>query len=997
MSRLKAEYKRLKKLVKRNPILYVRLADIELQMGKVKEARNRLLNGLESDAENSTAYLLLAQAQGRLKDAEGSLKSYEEVLRLDPLNLRARKAYVELLHLLGRTDLEYAAHTRLYELSPSDTEIESKQKALVHWTMKQLFGDDFEWQDEWHPGDITEIGGLSTVVSKELELMPQRTALPKQFAPDVDDSLVTQMIARLPSTDDDEQVEEFKLPAQKAAAEESSNGTGEGEADSAVATEATTESEAENYDPDSNLIQHTDPVEPKPPAPEAETGAESVETDAETVAPSADDEDAAEPPAGETKPAAPVAEAEPATPEVTEKPTTADGKERNPDIIYEDEEEQEAGVEDILAELMNEGSKEDTEESEEHIPTPLEKAVQFGGQPLDHVVDFKQVLNELKQDELVLVENPDLEATVPEIQAPAKPETADEPEADETTDSGDEESNAEAPVAAEPEAVQQPNDEPAAETEAEVPKPEPEKQPSGALNQSDLDALLAQFQSGQAKPAASTSDSADAEDTMSEPETEAAAEEPEAAVEEDKPAEPSGPMNQGDLDALMASFKAGKSTPAPSTEEPATDTEPEPAEAEEPAAPAGPLDQNSLDELMAAFKKGSKTPAKSAEPEPPAESGEPVAEEPAAEEPEAEVTAQGEDDAPVDTPGESAPEAAKTPAEPAAKKAQERPPMPEASIPKKPASQEDLDDLISQFASKRRGKPGSQKPVEIGKYASRPKDDTESRQDDKKAGEPAADSAPEENITEGLKQKEEKVPELTEDELARRASYAMTPSRVEDEIESLEDNPDAEDETRDLSEADASHEDSFEPYGLSKSGSEPADQPPPDDKAESAPATEPAPESRTEPEASADPHPQPEPQTKAPRAAEPPAETSSEPEPQTKPEPSAAAESTSTPAPEKRSTPAPAPPPPAAQPKPKAESEPAAMAPRPKRTPPPQPKRDETAPEEYRGPVSKTLIRLQIGQGKYDHARAMLNRLRQQSPADPDLEKLAEQIEAAIS
>ncbi len=1060
MSRLKAEYKRLKKLVKRNPILYVRLADLELQMGKTREARNRLINGLESDAENSTAHLLLAQAQGRLKDAEGSLKSYEEVLRLDPLNLRARKAYVELLHLLGRTDLEYAAHTRLYELSPSDSETEQKQKELVHWTMKQLFGDDFEWQDDWHPGDITEIGGLSTVVSKELDLLPERAPLPKQFTPDVDDSLVTQMIARLPSNDDDEQVEEFKLPGQKAA-EESSNGAGtKDETDGAEA-----EAEDKDYDPDSNLIQHTEPVEPKPSAPETDPETDSAEPAAESVDDAARDQDAEEAPAVETEPETVAEEAQSTPPqaETTNKPATVDG-----------DDEEEVGVEAMLAELMSEGSGDDTEEAEqEPIPTPLENAVKLGGQSLEHVVDFKQVLTELKEDELVLVEDPDLEATIPEIHEPAKAEDTDESESEQSEEeaatAGDRaESDVEAATESEAEAAAEPEDEPVAEIEVpkaavEEPKPEsePEKQSSGALNQSDLDALLAQFQSGQAKPESSAGSSEESSETLSKTDNEPVAEAPDAAieaaptaeeskaapaseptVEKDEPAAPSGPMNQGDLDALMASFKAGSSKPESSSdtaagdakpeageepessEEPeqaaAEETEPEPSEPEAPAAPAGPLDQNSLDELMAAFKAGSKSPKKSVEPEPAVEAEEPVEDqsvaeesakdEPVAAEPDAELTAQADDgasDVPAaNTPSESGRELEK----PAASAAQERPPMPEASIPKKPASQEDLDDLISQFASKRRGKPGSQKPVEIGKYASKPQaeEDADPAKSAEETAEPAAETTADDNITEGLKQPEEKVPELTEEELARRSSFSMAPSRVEDEVESLEDQPEAEDETNDLSEAATPHDDEFEPYGMSKSGGEPdAQQADADDIADSEPApaeleAEPAPEQPEagepevpRPEASAPKQSQPEPE--APRVSELQAKSTPEPQSGAAREPSTATEPTPPPAPEKRPTPAPAPPPPAAQAKPKPKPEPAGMAARPKRTPPPPPKRDETAPEEYRGPVSKTLIRLQIGQGKYDHARAMLNRLRQQSPADPDLEKLAEQIEAAIS
>lgn len=202
--RLKSRYKHLKKQVRKRPFLYSRLAGVELELGKPKPARARLFEGLETDPDNPTAHFLLARACRMLKDYETALREYERAFELDRLNRRARKEYADLLRELGRRDRERTAVRELYLLSPFDEEVEDHERQLIEEELHERYRDDVQWDEQWHPADFSELGALARAVAGELSMTEPRPDIPDGFLPDIDESELTQMLARLPGRAEDE-------------------------------------------------------------------------------------------------------------------------------------------------------------------------------------------------------------------------------------------------------------------------------------------------------------------------------------------------------------------------------------------------------------------------------------------------------------------------------------------------------------------------------------------------------------------------------------------------------------------------------------------------------------------------------------------------------------------------------------------------------------------------------------------------------------------------
>ncbi|HEX05489.1 MAG TPA: tetratricopeptide repeat protein, partial [Bacteroidetes bacterium] len=753
MKSQKQEYKRLKKMAKRNPVLYVRLASLELKMGKLNSAKIRLTEGLLEDPDNPTAHMMLAQTDVLMGKYESALQEFEETLRIDPLNSRARKAYIDLLEKMGRTDQIYNAHSRLYELSPLDEGIKKRQLELIDKSMSDLLGEEHQWNDEWHAGDFTEIGGLSRAVCEELGVLPVRPHLPKQFTPDVDESLVTQIVSRLPANAAEGEIEDpTELSEQES-------------------TDSTTENQTEPIPEDAiepQSVNTPDSTQAVTDFPTEDISNAYVDEELEIVDETEDEL-------------------------TTEKEESASLEVKNEEI------EEELAVE-VLEEVIE----------EEVALTPMQHALAQGGQSTEDVTDFEYILNELKSDTLPFVEAPDLEGNI--TFAGSEEPTEETPE-NVSTESP--------PLKAEPD--------PPEETDADSSEPEPPAEPeapesenSGQMDQSDLDALLAPFNSGSAKSQQSSSDTESEPPVVQEAST---AKQPETQVSES-----SVPMDQGDLDALLASFKSGE-TESPVDTQSSTTTKSDVREPDKQKdVSTGQMGQSDLDSLLASFKAGSVNPSLSAENErteaaetiESAENEETVIEEDSVVEDQA-IADSGEDtteqtlstpetdpeenasSSPLNqddlnallesfksgsTAGSNPPEPEEIVAEDAikakdvdvelkeneslapAESVQEgvsselatevqsenavdttdqpestnsqissqmpepkkpAPPKPkpfkpqysdEPQVMKPPPQEEDLTDLIAQFTDKRRARPGSQQPVEIGKYAANPEEDS---------------------------------------------------------------------------------------------------------------------------------------------------------------------------------------------------------------------------------------------------------------------------------
>lgn len=910
--------------------MFTRIASLEIEMGKLDQASQRLTEGLQKDPDNSGAHLLLAQTNTLMDKQEAALHEYEETLRLDPQNMHARVAYIELLNKLGRTSMELAAHTRLYELSPADESIHNRQKELIDASMADLFGETHEWQNDWHLGDFTEIGGLSRAVCAELDLTPHRSELPKQFNPVVDETIVSLLVARLPTPGseedgvisaadeidaaDDESVAETIEKTEGPAPESEIEIEVEAEADS-----SSVEDEAAELDPDADLqadaeteVSHEIPAD------------DDMQDEVESVDIEFSEEQSEEP------------EIENA---VEESASAEEEDESTTDDPIDEPEIEEAVEESTSAEEENESTTDDPIDEPEPL-SELKQALITAGQPIDDIIDYETTLKNFKSETPVLVEKPDLEDL--DVQDITDPEQQLTGATDQLQDETDAQSSS---------------------VEGERIDSSSNKRPeskigssSGILDQQDLDKLLGSFKEGSLAPGTKHLESPSEQDSgaektqepeLSEEETsesigesdldqivssfqtkiEETRAQSEATPELAEPAhsdveEEDSPqsMSQSDLDNLMTKFKSANQEPAPEisttnggSQETSVQTDDNSeSESDDDAHSSGAMSQTDLDALMASFKPD--TTSISTSP-----SDKPEEEQSALED------VQDVDEAVEESPSESQadmPEKTDPTTQDeivekssAQKPSSDHPRNLGEQVVSKPAEIEDIDELADQYAAKRRAKPGSQAPVEIGLHS-----EPEVEESDDGS---ASDSTPQQPESQELDPDSNLADSADQIEDPDPGSATSPEKETTEEIETVQE---------------------FVPYGGQATGS-------------------------IEPEIPADP-------------------VSASPEPVTSAKPVEPAIAQADPVPT-----APQKAPPRAQDPPMA-----APLPRParKRPIPPAPlKRDEAPPEEYRGPVSKTLIKLQLGQGKVDHARVMFARLQQQNPTDPDLESLASQIENA--
>jgi len=195
---LKAEHKRIKRLVKQEPSLFARLASIELSLGMQKAAKRRLLAGLRDFPDQMSARIVLAECLSLQGEHEASLKEWEEVIHAEPFNQKARAGYIQELAFLERTDALSDALAELYLVDPFDQEIEGRHKELLLQAIRKRHPSIRAWHSQWHPGDFTQLGAISRAVAYFRELTPRRDALPDGFEPQLDDSTVDAILSKLP-------------------------------------------------------------------------------------------------------------------------------------------------------------------------------------------------------------------------------------------------------------------------------------------------------------------------------------------------------------------------------------------------------------------------------------------------------------------------------------------------------------------------------------------------------------------------------------------------------------------------------------------------------------------------------------------------------------------------------------------------------------------------------------------------------------------------------
>jgi hypothetical protein len=585
---LKAEYKRLKNLVKKSPRLYPRVAALEIELGKVKSARKRLKRGLKLNPESTVAKSLLAEALSRLGQHEASLKEWEDVIDAEPFNQQARNGYVRELAHLEHFRAMSESLSELFYIDPFNTETADRQKEIILRSIKRKHAKVRVWDSDWNIGDFTGLGALAKKVTDELNLSYKRHNVPKKFIPEIDQTIYAELIRKLPKQDqapvDSERID--RGDDYYASLEEAIN-SGVGIKDDV-----------------SSDIQFE------------ETSSDISENDSKTILDSIVEE---------------------------ELETASD---ENIEILEEVPNENWVDLEDLEEEVVEENK--------------LQTALDLAGVDIDEVVNLEPLMNKLIDDDISLVEKPVIvrkEDRKKKVE-PATKTTESIPKADEVVEIKNDLEKSEAikvtqnqldklesNVAPDATAVKQADIDSAIgqslqETPIEPTTPEssgipsqdaldqlvetqkskaPPKESSGPMSQNDLDALVAATKAEKlaapiAKPEPVKEDSGpmsqnDLDALIAATKAEKSAT-PKAKPEPEPEKEDSGPMSQNDLDALIAATK-GVKAPEPTPE-------PEPEKED-----SGPMSQNDLDALIAATK-GVKAPEPTPEPEPEKEDSGPM-------------------------------------------------------------------------------------------------------------------------------------------------------------------------------------------------------------------------------------------------------------------------------------------------------------------------------------------------------------------------------------
>lgn len=577
----KEDFKRLKSLVKKHPRLFARLAALEIESGKLKAAKKRLVQGIADFPDHTSAKTLLAECLSTMGDHETSLKLWEDIVYSEPFNSRARAGYVRELAFLERTGEMAEAIADYYGLDPLDDEISDRhQEALLRQIRSQNAAIRV-WNPQWHPGDFTPAGEIARNVAARLDLTPTRESLPEEFRPKADEEIIEQLVGELEAV-------AHATPAGGDAA------AVEGDSDEQEAVDALFD-EGESLETELSEDKSDEDVELEELPAEEEVALEEIEGEEPTEAETAEGEEEEELEAAGDETSA------------EEEPKEA--------VVEEEEAEAEAEAETEEEKETEEGLPE--EEPEPEAPDKLVEALEHVGVDAEGMSDIEGLVDELMTDPPYLVEEPVIEMSksakpIPEkAEEPAeeeKPETTETPGIDvsveaDLQEAGGEESGEpvheelegeltqdtldEALASAPEEEVTETADEEElpseeelasfAEEETEPSTVEETDEPSKAKSQDDLEVLIAERQSAE-----------------TEPETE------ETPVSEEKPEEPSGgeSMSQADLDTLIESRKAaeaegetGEEAAVEEEETPEELTEPEVAEEETLAGLDTPKDE----------------------------------------------------------------------------------------------------------------------------------------------------------------------------------------------------------------------------------------------------------------------------------------------------------------------------------------------------------------------------------------------------------------------
>ncbi|MCB2199173.1 hypothetical protein KQI63_07185 [bacterium] len=347
---LKAEYKRLKRLVKQEPSLFARLADVELTLGKTKGALRRLENGLNDYPDHAAARSIYADCLSAIGDHEASLKQWEEVIYAEPMNQKARAGYIRELAYLERPDSMSDALSELYLIDPFDGEIEERHKDSMLQSIRDRHSTVRAWHPQWHPGDFTGLGAVARAVIYSKDLMPKREPLPDGFEPSLDENAMQALLERLPMGEVGDDLEQ----SLGAMVEESA----ERDAD---------------FD-EEDLAETLDTL-----------GLDDEDIGARAVSPDQTDE----------------------------------AEERALSALLEDDKQDSPTSDDPVAEVETEEvpQAEEVEDEEPEEPdNPLIAALKAAEVDTEGIVDIEQIVNRLDQTEDPIVEPPDLEESVVEVE-----------------------------------------------------------------------------------------------------------------------------------------------------------------------------------------------------------------------------------------------------------------------------------------------------------------------------------------------------------------------------------------------------------------------------------------------------------------------------------------------------------------------------------------------------------------------------------------------------
>ena len=659
---IKSEYKRLKKKVKSSPGLFTRLASVELELGKVKSAKSRLENGIQTYPDSMIAHSLLAECFSQMGDHESSLKEWEDVISGEPFNQEARNGFIRELAFLERDDAMSDSLAELYLIDPYNIEITDRHKDALLKDIREKHPDERVWQKDWHPGDFTSIGSVARSISYERGYVPPRDNLPDGFEPNIDEDILNKILENLPEKAISTNLEDgFREALEEAPGvddiiEELDVNDAEVKAlEALLDTEEESDLDVDDFFTEKKEeIRHDEVIK----SVETQIGVEYTEDTKEEVSV----ESAA----------------------LDDSETSEDILETG-DLVEETEEAQPVELDDEPEVTIVEQKVDIPKENK------LKKALENCNVKFDDVIDIETLADQIFQDDFVLVEKPvikhveeedakheisqtdlDVLTTIPKKSDDSVVDNGMEeipPDLDQPLSQKDLDALTGSPEPAAPaeEVSAPPTDGPlsqdelnklvaANKTKKATAEPE-EKTSSGPLSQNELDAIVA-ANKGESSPVPQkteelTGGSLDqseldalvaatqkkASSTPLPPTSGTLSQEDLDSLVSDRkknpPPAPGGSLNQSELDALVAATKQKKAAPAPEPEvkkEPSgplsqdelnklvaannksPEPSPEPPKAEEPA-PGGSLSQSDLDALVAATQQKKETPSPAPEPE----------------------------------------------------------------------------------------------------------------------------------------------------------------------------------------------------------------------------------------------------------------------------------------------------------------------------------------------------------------------------------------------